>query len=68
MGRPAFVPSADQRKEVEIMARYGIPEDDIALDQQQHHPAEPGIRQLHPHRLHAALAGQAFLDLPAPQE
>ncbi len=31
MGRPAFAPSAEQRKEVEIMARYGIPEDDIAL-------------------------------------
>ncbi len=31
MGRPAFTPSAEQRKEVEIMARYGIPEDDIAL-------------------------------------
>jgi hypothetical protein len=31
MGRPAFAPSAEQRKEVEIMARYGIPEDDIAI-------------------------------------
>ena len=31
MARPAFTPSAEQRKEVEIMARYGIPEDDIAL-------------------------------------
>jgi hypothetical protein len=31
MGRPAFVPSAEQRREVEIMARYGLPEDDIAL-------------------------------------
>jgi hypothetical protein len=31
MGRPAFTPSAEQRKEVEIMARYGIPEDDIAI-------------------------------------
>jgi len=31
MARPAFAPSAEQRKEVEIMARYGIPEDDIAL-------------------------------------
>jgi hypothetical protein len=31
MARPAFAPSAEQRKEVEIMARYGIPEDDIAI-------------------------------------
>jgi hypothetical protein len=31
MGRPAFVASAEQRKQVETMAGYGIPEDDIAL-------------------------------------
>ena len=31
MGRPAFVPSAEQRKQVETMAGYGIPEEDIGL-------------------------------------
>ena len=31
MGRPAFAPSAEQRKQVETMAGYGIPEEDIAL-------------------------------------
>jgi hypothetical protein len=31
MGRPAFAPSAEQRKQVETMAGYGITEDDIAL-------------------------------------
>src|ERR1700719_4558906 len=31
MGRPTFCPSPEQRREVEVMARYGVPEDDIAL-------------------------------------
>lgn len=31
MGRPAFTPSTEQRKEVELMGRYGIPHEDIAV-------------------------------------
>src|SRR5580704_9086840 len=31
MGRPAFAPSAEQHKLVEMMSGYGIPEEDIAL-------------------------------------
>lgn len=31
MGCPAFAPSVEQRKKVESMAQFGIPEDDIAL-------------------------------------
>ena len=29
-GRPAFVPTEDQRRQVKAMAAYGVPQDDIA--------------------------------------
>jgi hypothetical protein len=30
-GRPAFAPTDEQRKQVEVMSGYGVPEDGIAL-------------------------------------
>lgn len=30
-GRPAFVPTAQERKQVEALAGYGVPQDQIAL-------------------------------------
>lgn len=31
MGRPTFTPTTEQRKEVELLGRYGIPHEDIAV-------------------------------------